>query len=293
MRKIIQFIKSIKIKQVLTVFMAGCLLLISTACSKDNVAQAERGVQPTAKSSMSKSGMSDTNDTYNKYDANQEYKGGMNGYNDDQRYDYDAGAAAKAKTLVDTAKRSQVDNLGDDVDNVTDRAKSTVKEAQRETPRNLKNNTENAVDYVQDKSDKLQRNLSKVPGGAKDVFDEATSPIQDTLNDANKVTKKAAQEIKGNDDLGDDVDNVTDRAKSTVKEAQRETPRNLKNNTENAVDYVQDKSDKLQRNLSKVPGGAKDVFDEATSPIQDTLNDANKVTKKAAQEIKGNFEDLS
>jgi vacuolar-type H+-ATPase subunit H len=196
MRKVIQFIKSIKIKQVLTVFMAGCLLLISTACSKDNVAQAERGVQPTTKSSMSKSGMSDTNDTYDKYDANQEYKGGMNGYNDDRRYD--AGTAAKAKTLVDTAKRRQVDNLGDYVDNVSERAKSTVQDAKREVPLTLKDNQEDAVDYVQDKSNKLQRNLSKVPGGAKDVFDEATSPIQDTLNDATKVTKKAAQEIKGN-----------------------------------------------------------------------------------------------
>jgi gas vesicle protein len=198
MRKIIQSIKSIKIKQVLTVFMAGCLLLITTACSKGDVAQGERGVQPTTKSSMSKSGMSDTNDTYNKYDASQEYKGGMNGYNDDRRYDSDAGAAAKAKTLVDTAKRRQVDNVGDYVDNVSDRAQSTLKKAQREVPRNLKNNQETAVDYVQDKSENLKRNLSKVPGGVKDVVDEATSPIKDTVNDANEVTKKAAQEVKGN-----------------------------------------------------------------------------------------------
>lgn len=202
MRKIIQSIKFIKIKQVLTVFMAGCLLLITTACSKGDVAQGERGVEPTTKtsmsSSMSKSGMSDTNDTYNKYDANQEYKGGINGYNDDRRYDYDAGAAAKAKTLVDTAKRRKVDNLGDYVDNVGDRAQSTLEKAQREVPRTLKNNQETAVDYVQDKSENLKRNLSKVPGGVKDVVDEATSPIKDTLNDANEVTKKAAREVKGN-----------------------------------------------------------------------------------------------
>lgn len=199
MRNIIQSLKSIKIKQVLTAFLVGCLLLISTACSKDNVAKTGNKAEVVGKNVMSKDyDRGAASNTYDKYDANQEYKGGMNSYNDDRRYDYDAGAAAKAKTLVDTAKRRQVDNLGDYVDNVGDRAKSTIKEAQRETPRNLKNNTENAVDYVQDKSDKLQRNLSKVPGGVKDVVDEATSPIQDTLNDANKVTKKAAQEIKGN-----------------------------------------------------------------------------------------------
>lgn len=197
MRNIIQSLKSIKIKQVLTAFLVGCLLLISTACSKDNVAKTGNKAEVVGKNVMSKDyDRGAASNTYDKYDANQEYKGGINSYNDDRRYD--SGTAAKAKTLVDTAKRRQVDNLGDYVDNVGDRAKSTVKEAQRETPRNLKNNTEDAVDYVQDKSGKLQRNLSKVPGGVKDVVDEATSPIQDTLNDANKVTKKAAQEIKGN-----------------------------------------------------------------------------------------------
>ncbi len=189
MKNIVQFIKSINIKQVLTVFMAGCLLVISTACSQDGAAKVGTKAEA-AKTSMS--------NTYDKYDANQEYKGGMNRYNDDRRYDSDAGAASKAKTLVDTAKRRQVDNVGDLVDNVTERAKSTAKNAQREVPRTLKDNTEDAVDYVQDKSGKLQRNLSKVPGGVKDVVDEATSPAQGALNDASKATRKTAKDIKGN-----------------------------------------------------------------------------------------------
>jgi hypothetical protein len=193
MRKLVQFIKSINIKQILTVFLAGCLVAVSTACNQDTVAQtgSKTGSRPDATKSA-------VSNTYDKYDANQEYKGGMNGYNDDRRYDYDAGAAAKAKTLVDTAKRRQVDNVGDYVDNVTDRAKSNVKEAQREVPRNLKNNQENAADYVQNKSDKLKRNLSKVPGGVKDVVDEATEPARDTLNDVNRATKNTAKDIKGN-----------------------------------------------------------------------------------------------
>lgn len=189
MRNIVQFIKTINIKQVLTVFMAGCLLLISTACSQDGAAKVGTKAEE-ARTSMS--------NTYDKYDANQEYKGGMNRYNDDRRLDTDAGAASKAKTLVDTAKRRQADSFGDYVDNVTDRAKNTVEDAKREVPRTLKDNTEDAVDYVQDKSGKLQRNLSKVPGGVKDIVDEATSPAQDTLKDASKATRKTAKDIKGN-----------------------------------------------------------------------------------------------
>ncbi|WP_106241345.1 DUF6658 family protein [Pleurocapsa sp. CCALA 161] len=193
MRNIVQFIKSINIKQILTVFIAGCLLVVSTACSQDGAAKVGTKAEA-ARTSVNTS----SRDTYDKYDANQEYKGGMNQYNDDRRYDSDAGAASKAKTLVDTAKRRQVDNVGDLVDNVTERAKNTAKDARREVPRTLKDNTEDAVDYVQDKSGKLQRNLSKVPGGVKDVVDEATSPAQDALNDASKATRKTAKDIKDN-----------------------------------------------------------------------------------------------
>jgi F0F1-type ATP synthase membrane subunit b/b' len=197
MRNIIQSLKSIKIKQVLTAFLVGCLLLISTACSQDSVAKTGNKAEVAGKNVMSKDyDRGAASDTYDRYDANQQYKGGMNSYNDDRRYD--SGTAAKAKTLVDTAKRRQVDNLGDYVDNVGDRAKSTVKEAKRDIPRTLKDNKEDAVDYVQNKSNKLQRNLSKVPGGAKDVFDEATDTAQNAINDANKATKKNTQEIKDN-----------------------------------------------------------------------------------------------
>lgn len=101
MQNLIQIIKSINIRQVLTVFLAGCLLVFSTACSQGNIAQAGgQAYTETAKRAMS--------DTYDDYDANQDFKGGMNGYNDDRRYN--AETAAKAKALVDTARSRQKDN---------------------------------------------------------------------------------------------------------------------------------------------------------------------------------------
>jgi gas vesicle protein len=193
MKKLVEFIRSINIRKILTVFMVGCLLAVSTACNQDTVGRTD--MKTGSRSDATKSTMSSS---YDQYDANQEYQGGMNGYNDDRRYDYDAGAAAKAKTLVDTAKRRQVDNVGDYVENVTDRAKSNVKQAKREVPRTLKENQENAVDYVQDRSQNLKRNLSKVPGGVKDVVEEATEPARDTLDDVNRATKNTARDIKGN-----------------------------------------------------------------------------------------------
>ena len=82
-------IKSINIRQILTVFLAGCLLVISTACSQGNMAQAGgKAYTETAKRAMS--------DTYDDYDANQDFQGGMNGYNDDRRYNAETAAKAKA-----------------------------------------------------------------------------------------------------------------------------------------------------------------------------------------------------
>ncbi len=174
MEKLIKIIKSIKLKQVLTVFLAGSLLIISTACSRGNIAQAGgREYTETGKRAMS--------DTYDDYDANQSFKGGMNGYNDDRRYDSET--AAKAKTLIDTAKRRQGDDLGDYAEQITNRAGNNIEQAQREIPRKVKNNLNNAAEYIDDKSDKLQDNLSKVPGESKKVFNEAVDNAKSTLDD--------------------------------------------------------------------------------------------------------------
>ena len=155
MRDLIQIIKSIKIKQILTVFLASCLLLVSTACSKGNIAQTGgQTYTETAKRAMS--------DTYDDYDTDQEFKGGMNGYNDDRRYD--AETAAKAKTLVDTAKSRQKDDLGDYADSITDRAGNKIEEAKREIPSSIQSKKNETVQAVKEKSSKLQDNLEAVPG---------------------------------------------------------------------------------------------------------------------------------
>lgn len=192
MQNLISIIKSIKIKQVLTVFLLSGFLLVGTACSKDNVAQAGgQGYTETAKRAMS--------DTYDDYDAEQGFKGGMNGYNDDRRYN--AETSAKAKGLVDTAKRRQADNLGEFTDNVLERSvlnEDVNEKATKAFSRKVENNKDKALNYVDNKSDKLERNLERVPGKAKQVFDEATDTAQNAAEDAARATKGTAKNIKGN-----------------------------------------------------------------------------------------------
>ena len=188
MKSIIQAIKSINIRQILTVFFAGCLLIVSTACSKDSVAQ-----------SPNKAGMEASraaSNTYDDYDAKEDAKGGMNKYNDDRRYD--AETAAKAKSLIDSAKRRQSKGYADNVDDLPEVIGDKFNEAKREIPRAINNRTEEASEYLQNKSDKLQRNLEKVPAGAKNVFDEATDTAQGALQDASKAASKNTREVKSN-----------------------------------------------------------------------------------------------
>ena len=192
MQTIIRFVKSVKIKQVLTVFLVSSLLLVGTACNNDNVAQAGgREYTETSKRAMS--------DTYDDYDANQDFKGGINGYNDDRRYD--SGTAAKAKELLDTAKSRKADDLGEFTDNVLERSvlnEDVNEKATRAFSNKVERNKDKALNYVDDKSDKLGRNLKRLPGETKEVFEGAVDTAEDAAQDASKATKTTAKNIKGN-----------------------------------------------------------------------------------------------
>lgn len=189
MKKIIQIIKSIRLKQVLTTILASCLLLIGTACSSDNVAQADgSSYVDTGKRAMS--------DTYDEYDANQSFKGGMNGYNDDRRYD--GQTKAKAKELIDTAERRQTENIGDYTKNIIDRAGDNIDEATTEVPRAVKANAENAAQDIKQRTNTLKNNLSNAGDEAAEVVNEAKNTAQSAARDASQAAKNATREVKSN-----------------------------------------------------------------------------------------------
>ena len=196
MKSLYQFVKNIKLKRILTVLLASSLLVISTACSNSDVAQTK-----------SSSAVAANADTYDKYDRQESYKGGMNGYSDDRRYSSDA--AAKAQTLVDTAKRRKADNLGEFTDNVVERSVANEDVNERATKafsNKLERNKDKAAEYIDNKSDKLGRNIQKLPGQTKNVVEGAVDTAQDAAQDAAKATKKTSRNIKNNfKELGDDI----------------------------------------------------------------------------------------
>ena len=192
MKNLLKLFRNLKLKNILTILIASSLVFISTACSQGTVAQMGKKAADTAQKVAS--------DDYDKYDANQSFKGGMNGYNDDRRYD--AKTAAKSKALIDSAKsRNAADSFGEIVDNVKESSVldgDAIENTTKSFSRKLERNKDNALDYVDNKSDNLKRNLKKVPGGAQNVFEGAVDTAQDAVEDATKATRSNAKNIKGN-----------------------------------------------------------------------------------------------
>jgi ElaB/YqjD/DUF883 family membrane-anchored ribosome-binding protein len=189
MKKLIQTIKSIKLRQVLTVFLVGSLFIISTACSNGNVPQAEAKLD----SNTTTKAMSDT---YDQYDSNQPFKGGMNRYNDDPRYDTKAGADRKG--LVDRAKSRQTDNVGEYFSNIGDRAGDNLEKAKRELPRALEDRKEDTAQDLQRRTSTLKQNLKNAPNEARNVFEGAKDTAKNALDDATGAAQRNKNEIQGN-----------------------------------------------------------------------------------------------
>ena len=184
MKTLIKIIKSIRLRQVLTVFLAGCLLLISTACNQGTVAKADDNAAQAGGREYTETAKRAGSDTYDQYDSELPFKGGINGYPDDRRYDNET--AAKTQTLIDTAKRRKADDLGEYTDNVLERSVVNPDVDERAVDAfsdKLERNKDKAVDYVDKKSDKLGRNLERLPGETKKVIEEAGDTAKQAIDD--------------------------------------------------------------------------------------------------------------
>ncbi len=191
MKKLVRLIKSWKLSRILTVFLAASLLLIATACGQGNMAQSGgKAYTDTAKRAMS--------DTYDEYDANQSFKGGMNGYNDDPRYN--AETKAKTKALVDRAKANTSKSYDLDInpERVTDKIGKTVDNIKQDLPNAIQSRKEDAVREFQDRSSTLQKNLSNATDEATQIVDKATNNFQGAVNDAQKASQNTVKEIQSN-----------------------------------------------------------------------------------------------
>jgi gas vesicle protein len=157
--------KFFRLRQALVVVFAGFLLFTSTACAGSSVASepgASVGTSPYDKN---------TGPQRELYAPTQKPQGGMNGYNDDPKYDRKSTKAQTEKVIQKSSQhledraanpKEAVENLGDrdipaelrdlsrDVGKRAERMKDDVSTGTQRGMRNLKQNLEDAKDAVPD-----------------------------------------------------------------------------------------------------------------------------------------------
>ena len=183
-----RWLKKIGLKQVLTVFLAGVLLLVSTACSGGALARTADQVEEEVPSSA----------------LTNKFEGGMNNYRDtDPRRDV-KGAEAKGQALVRDAQQhleksidskedyarnykqgtpldERVKNLGEDIGESVSKSAEEFAEGTERGVKNLKKNASTGVDAVGD-------TVEDGTGNLKDSVKRTADNASKAANKANKGT---------------------------------------------------------------------------------------------------------
>lgn len=190
MNKLIDWVKNIRFDRIVTAFLVGILLFVSTACNGSVSAKTADKVRTEVPGSA----------------VTNEYKGGMNDYSDVDPRANITGAKTKAKGLVDNAQRNIKDKSIDSTDQFVENYRSGTPLGERvkrigedvgESAKNLKE------DVSKGTQENYQRAKARVPEVTKTVtgaFKQGTENAQDTAKGAAKNVKKAADKVTDNID---------------------------------------------------------------------------------------------
>lgn len=222
MRKLLSFVKAIRLRQILTVFFAGVMLFLNTACS--NSAQArmpnesvDRGPKPVGQ--------------------NQPYVGGMNNFSDTAPGAAAKGSSEKTKSLIDNAQRN-----------------ITSDDPRDANPRNAKlyKNPGYAAERTKDT---LGKSIEERTSNLKEEAQKAGERLEESIDRAGDKTKELGQRLQqGADNLTDNVQRAADdtaagakRGASTLKEqtakAARESGQAIEESGRKANRAIQDAVD--------------------------------------------------
>ncbi|MEG4342215.1 hypothetical protein QUB70_02840 [Microcoleus sp. A003_D6] len=175
MNRLTAFLKKIRAVQILTVFLAGILVLVSTACSRPDVTAGKTDVVAGRTSDKIREEVPSGAVT-------SEYKGGMNNYSDvDPRNQKVTSAEAKAQLLKEQAQHridtKSSNNVGENVRRVADDATDKLDQVGEKLNENARTAQRKADDFG-DKTKKgfanLKENTREGLKGAKDIVKEAT-----------------------------------------------------------------------------------------------------------------------
>ena len=192
MKRLTAFLKKIRAVQILTVFLAGILVLVSTACSRPDVTAGQTDVI------VGKGGDPRVGKTADQVReevpsgaVTSEFKGGMNDYSDvDPRNEKLTTQEAKAQLLKEQAQHridtKSSNNVGENVRRVADDAPdklTKVGEKVKDDARTAQSKAENFGDKTKQGFSNLKENTREGLKGAKDIVKEATQGARERVSE--------------------------------------------------------------------------------------------------------------
>jgi ElaB/YqjD/DUF883 family membrane-anchored ribosome-binding protein len=186
MNRLTAFLKKIRAVQILTVFLAGILVLVSTACSRPDVTAGKTDVMAGKTDVRVGKTADQIREEVPSGAVTSEYKGGQNQYSDDDpRNPTATGVEAKAKLLKDEAQRrietKSSNNVGENVRRVADDAP---------------NKLDQIGDKVKDDARTAQRKADDFGDKTKQGFSNLKENTREGLKGAKEIVKEATQGAK-------------------------------------------------------------------------------------------------
>lgn len=176
MNRITAFLKKIRAVQILTVFLAGILVFVSTACNRADV------MATTKTADQLRQEVPETA-------ATSEYKGGQNQYSDvDPRNENMTSVKAKAQSLKDEAQRrietKSSNNVGENLRRVADEGPDKLNQIGQKVKEDVRAAGRNADEFGDNAKQgfaNLKDNTREGVKGAKDVAKEAAQGAKERV----------------------------------------------------------------------------------------------------------------
>lgn len=180
MNKLIQFVKSTQLKQIIVVFLAGVVLLVSTACGGNTpTASVNDANQRQETSARARNYNYDDATQTNKATKvqSQPEKGGMNLYNDDPRIDNPRVQSKTQELLQNANKSAKTANSPDNPGEFFEEQAESVGQSIDRVRRNVSQGTEQGTRNLKSNLDRASRD---VRGAAEDASETAQGAAKST-----------------------------------------------------------------------------------------------------------------
>jgi len=225
MHKVIPWRKTIRLDRVLTAFLVGIMVFVSTACSGTASAKTADEIRQEVPGSA----------------VTSTYKGGMNDYSDVDPRQNTTKAQTKAKALIDNAQKNintkSVDSPEQYVENY--QSGTPLGERIQQIGENIGDSIDNLKEYVSKGTDeniqRTQENAQNAAENAKQAAKESADTAQSKVKSDIKTTKRTLE------DVADKSENIGDK----IKQSAQDTAESVKS--------------KVNRNIGRTQQALKDA----------------------------------